>query len=147
MTETKLTKEFDAGCSDFIANKPLTRAIDRNLDIVGPLKLTKEELAFEKKLSETVSDASKQNLYHRAKHSFPDWTEEQIKAEANSALFCTSCRLNLVMKLLAPLMSGMSAKSCRPLNLRMALNLKAPLHTAGNGFQMAFLVLLIRDYC
>ena len=43
-------------------------------------------MAFEKKLSETVSDASKQNLYHRAKHSFPDWTEEQIKAEADSGI-------------------------------------------------------------
>ena len=86
MTETKLTKEFDAGCSDFVANKPLTRAIDKNLDIVGPLELTDDEMAFEKKLSDTASEASKQNSYNRAKHSFPDWTEEQVRKEAEAGI-------------------------------------------------------------
>lgn len=147
MTETKLTKEFDAGCSDFIANKPLTRAIDRNLDIVGPLKLTKEELAFEKNsLRLFLMPASKIYIIGLSIH-FLIGLKSRSKQKLILALLCTSCRLNLVMKLLVPLMSGMSAKSCQPLNLRMALNLKAPLHTAGNGFQMAFLVLLIRDYC
>ena len=53
---------------------------------MGPLELTDDEMAFEKKLSDTASEASKQNSYNRAKHSFPDWTEEQVRKEAEAGI-------------------------------------------------------------
>ncbi|WP_033503862.1 amidohydrolase, partial [Bifidobacterium actinocoloniiforme] len=86
MTETELKEEFDAACYNYIPNHPLTEAIDRNLDIVGPLPLTQDELDYERRYTDTVSPSGKQQVLARTQAAFPDLPADEIKWMAESTI-------------------------------------------------------------
>ncbi len=86
MTETQVKEEFDAACYNFIPNHPLTEAVDRNLDLVGPLPLDQQELDYERRYTDTVPEAGKQRVLSRTKEAFPDLTDEEVRKMAESTM-------------------------------------------------------------
>ncbi|RBP98585.1 amidohydrolase [Bifidobacterium aemilianum] len=86
MTETELNIELNAACYNYMPNKPLTRAIDRNLDLVGPLPLTQDELDYERRYTDTVSGAGKQSVWARNRAAFPDLTDQEVTELSESSM-------------------------------------------------------------
>ncbi|RBP99073.1 amidohydrolase [Bifidobacterium xylocopae] len=86
MTETEVKEEFDAACYNFVPNHPLTEAIDRNLDIVGPLPLTDEELEYERRYTDTIPEAGKQRVLARTQEAFPELPADEIRKLAESTM-------------------------------------------------------------
>ncbi|RBP99075.1 amidohydrolase [Bifidobacterium xylocopae] len=85
MTETEVTMEMDSACANYIPNHPLSIAMDKNLDIVGPLQLTDEEMEYERKLADTVEGAGSR-LLDRAQANFPDLPADEVKKMAESSM-------------------------------------------------------------
>ncbi|WP_033504993.1 amidohydrolase, partial [Bifidobacterium actinocoloniiforme] len=85
MTDTKVTMEMDSACANYIPNHPLSIAMDKNLDIVGPLQLTDEEMDYERKLAETVPDSGPRKL-ERIQASFPDMPDDEARQLADSPM-------------------------------------------------------------
>ncbi|KAE8128132.1 MULTISPECIES: amidohydrolase [Bifidobacterium] len=87
MTDTTLNIDFDSACANYIPNHPLSEAMDANLDLIGPLQLTPEELAFEKDIQlHSAQPGLIDKLAARAKEAFPDKSPAEISEIANSGI-------------------------------------------------------------
>lgn len=86
MTDTELTIDFDSACANYVPNHPLSEAMDHNLDLVGPLEITPEEDAFERRIKAHNADGVQQRLMAHAKEAFPDKSDEEIRAIAEAGI-------------------------------------------------------------
>lgn len=82
MTESEVEIVWDCACADYIVNKTLGTAMYENLKKVMPIKYTDEEMAYEQKFYDILSDAAKKSLYNKAKAMFPQESEDKIASIA-----------------------------------------------------------------
>lgn len=86
MTDTELSIDFDSACANYVPNHPLSEAMDRNLDLVGPLELTDEEMEFERKIQSNNPEGYVGPLTERLKAANPDLSDEEASEIANSSM-------------------------------------------------------------
>lgn len=84
MTETELEIVFDAAAANYIPNQTLTKAMYNNMIEYGMIDITKEDLEYGEGYLNSVPDSVKENLYKRVCSAFPEKSEEEKKAMANS---------------------------------------------------------------
>ncbi len=84
MTGTDLDIDIDCACANYVPNKVLSIMMDENLRNFGSLNLTKEDLEYEKRYFDPLSDAVKEAIYNRTKAAFSDLSEEEIRKIADS---------------------------------------------------------------
>lgn len=84
MTDTELEVEFDSACANYIPNKAITKAMNKNIDVVGNLELTEMDQAYASRYYESLSEAEKTGLLMRAKALFAGSDPEKIEKLAKS---------------------------------------------------------------
>ena len=66
MTETTVTSEVVSAMSSLLANTPLEDAMQRNLDRLGPPPFDAEDVAFAKRMQQTVTAAHIESAFRRS---------------------------------------------------------------------------------
>lgn len=79
MTETKMEILWDSACAEYIVNDRLAHAMYANMEELGDIKYTDEELAFAKTYTDTLGEESKKNTKTLVKKAFHDTEEERIE--------------------------------------------------------------------
>ncbi|WEV69347.1 amidohydrolase [Bifidobacterium sp. ESL0775] len=86
MTDTELSIDFDSACANYVPNHPLSEDMDRNLDLVGPLQLTQDELEFERKIQTNNPEGFEGPLAERVKAANPALSDEEANEIAHSSM-------------------------------------------------------------
>lgn len=84
MTDTELEIEFDSACANYIPNKAITTAMNKNINVIGNLELTEMDQAYASRYYEGLSEAEKAGLLIRAKALFVGSDSEEIEKLAKS---------------------------------------------------------------
>ncbi|MDF7663084.1 amidohydrolase [Bifidobacterium sp. ESL0763] len=88
MTDTTMSIDFDSACANYVPNHPLSEAMDANLDLVGPLDLTADELEFERRIQANNPEGFEGPLAERLKAADPSLGDDEARELAGSSM-CT----------------------------------------------------------
>ena len=86
MTETRVEIDFVKGCSNLISNKVIAKKLWENLNELGAPEYTEEELAFAKKIHESVGDSCYESLEKQA-NIFKRDVKKDIMAHKGEAMY------------------------------------------------------------
>ena len=86
MTETRVEIDFVKGCSNLISNKVIAKKLWENLNELGAPEYTEEELAFAKKIQESVGDSCYESLEKQA-NIFKRDVKKDIMAHKGEAMY------------------------------------------------------------
>jgi len=86
MTETEVEITLDAACAEYMPNKVATSVMYENLTNYGRLDITNEDIAYEQRYYDGLSDTVKTMLQARAKATFADATPAEIESYASAPI-------------------------------------------------------------
>ena len=83
MTETELEIKWDSACSEFILNDVLGRVMYGNMELVGEIDYTEDELEYAKSYVDTLDLVSKSNYERTIRNYFKELPEEEVEKIVN----------------------------------------------------------------
>lgn len=87
MTETEMEMIWDSACADYLPNEKLSRLVQNNLEAYVPYELRAEDLAYEQPFFDSFGELNKEGILKRTKGLFPEKSEEEQVALAESPIF------------------------------------------------------------
>ena len=82
MTETEMEVIWDSACAEYIINETLGRAMYANMEALGPIAYTDEEIEFARKFTSALGESTQNMLYIKLKGIFPNLDEDMLRKMA-----------------------------------------------------------------
>lgn len=86
MTETELEIKWDSACSEYIINDVLGKVMYKNMELVGEIDYTNEEMAYAKRYMDTLDSVSLSNHERTVKNYFKDLPTKEVEDIAKAPL-------------------------------------------------------------
>lgn len=89
MTETELTVTWDSACAEYVVNDVLSQVVYKNMQELGTIVYTEEELSYAEKIRGTLHEEAYQARYAQLQTHFPHASPETLESLCNAPMLTT----------------------------------------------------------